>query len=278
MALLRMDELLVAARRGKYAVGAFECWDSANIGAIAAAAARCNAPVIFQATAVEYEPMGGPEALYRFVEFYVKKTGIAAALHLDHGANLEQVEACIAAGFTSVMLDASMLPFEENRDIARQAAVIAHRHNVSIEAELGHVGGQEGGDGQSCLTDPDEAVRFVRETGIDCLAVAIGTVHGEYRGEPHIDLERLKTIAGRIDIPLVLHGGSGTPTDVLRRAIALGIAKINICTDIHKAWLSGIADAGKTLTPSVPGAFYRSARERIENKVAELIGLFRPNR
>ena len=210
MVLLRMDELLRKARAGKYAVAAFECWNSANVYGIAAGAAACGMPVIFQASPVEYALMGGPEMLREIVAMYVDKTGITAALHLDHGTTLEHVEECIAAGFTSVMLDASALPWEENIRLSRQAVELAHRHNVSVEAELGHVGGSaEGGiAGESTLTDPGEAAIFVRETGIDCLAVAIGTVHGDYRGQPNIRLERLRDIATRVEIPLVLHGGS----------------------------------------------------------------------
>ena len=281
MTLLRMDELLRKARAGKYAVAAFECWNSANVYGIAAGAAACGMPVIFQASPVEYEIMGGPEMLRRIVEMYVDKTGITAALHLDHGTTIEQVEECIEAGFTSVMLDASMLPFEENLELSRQAAVIAHKHNVSMEAELGHVGGSsEGGvedNGHRLLTDPREAVAFVRGSGIDCLAVAIGTVHGDYRGEPRIDLDRLRQIAAIIKEPLVLHGGSGTPPEILRQAIALGIAKINICTDIHKTWLEGIAQARTQLTPSVPGKFYRPAHAMLTDKVVEIIKLFNPD-
>jgi len=274
-----MDELLVRAKKGKYAVAAFECWNSANIYGIAAGAAECGAPVIFQASPVEYEIMGGPDVLRQIVELYVKKTGITAALHLDHGATLAQVEECADAGFTSVMLDASTLPFAGNLALSKAAAEIAHKHHICIEAELGHVGGSnEGGienGGGNVLTDPLEAVTFVRETGIDCLAVAIGTVHGDYRGEPHIDLERLRKIAKVVDIPLVLHGGSGTPPDILRRAIAIGIAKINICTDIHKTWLEGIAAARASLTPSVPGKFYRPSHALLTQKVEEIIKLFK---
>ena len=276
MGLIQMDKLLRPARAEKYAIAAFECWNSANIYGLAAAAEKCGTPIIFQASPAEYELMGGPEIMSRIVKLYVEKTGITAALHLDHGTTLAQVEECIDAGFTSVMLDASALPLAENLALSRQAAEMAHRHQVSVEAELGHVGGSaEGGiAGESTLTDPGEAAIFVRETGIDCLAVAIGTVHGDYRGQPNIRLERLRDIATRVEIPLVLHGGSGTPPDILRRAIGMGIAKINICTDINKIWLAGIAAAQTTLTPSVPGNFYRPAHEMLVRKVTEIITLF----
>jgi len=276
MGLIQMDKLLRPARAEKYAIAAFECWNSANIYGLAAAAEKCGTPIIFQASPAEYELMGGPEIMSRIVKLYVEKTGITAALHLDHGTTLAQVEECIDAGFTSVMLDASALPLAENLALSRQAAEMAHRHQVSVEAELGHVGGSaEGGIvAESTLTDPDEAAYFVRETGIDCLAVAVGTVHGEYRGTPHIRLERLRQIADRVGCPLVLHGGSGTPPELLRQAIGLGIAKINICTDIHKVWLAGIEQAKATLTPSVPGNFYRPAHELLVAKATAMIQLF----
>jgi len=280
MPLIGMEKLLYRAREKKYAIAAFECWNSANIYAVAAGAAECDMPVIFQASPVEYEIMGGPEALQKIVKLYVGMTGITAALHLDHGSTLAQVEESVKAGFTSVMLDASRQSFEKNLQLSKAAAKISHQHNIAIEAELGHVGGCEAeledldGDLNDFLTDPDEAVVFVRETGIDCLAVGIGTVHGDYRGKPRIDLERLREISSVVDVPLVLHGGSGTPEDILLKAIDLGIAKINICTDIHKSWLEGIAVARAKLTPSMPGKFYKPAHDMLKQKVMKIIKLF----
>ena len=274
MGLYRMDTLLKQAGRQHIALGAFECWESMNIQGIAKAAANCKMPVIFQATPVEYEPMGGAEALSHIVRFYVKKYDIDAALHLDHGATLEQVEDCTRNGFTSVMLDASALCFEENARLSAEAAKIAHAGDLSFEAELGHVTGGDGGDAESALTVPSEVVEFVRLTNVDCLAVSIGTVHGDYRGKPELRLDLLKEIASLVDIPLVLHGGSGTPIEQLHAAIKLGITKINICTDIHKAFLAGIEEAKATLTPSVPGNFYRPAAAKLTAKTEEMIRLF----
>ena len=277
MPLCRMDELLKEARCGHFAVGAFECWNSDNIHAIALAAAETGAPVIFQASPAEYDTMGGADVLRRIVEGYVEKYQIRAALHLDHGSTLEHVQECLEAGFTSVMLDASALPFEENCELSRMSAELAHARNVSVEAELGHVGGSDEGGivAEATLTVPSEAVRFVELTGIDCLAVAIGTIHGEYRGEPHLRLELLKEIASALPLPLVLHGGSGTPPEQLAQAIRLGISKINICTDIHKTYLNGIEEARGRLTPSVPGKFYEPVIEGVRKHVAGLIRQFR---
>ncbi len=277
MALHRMDFLLKQARGNRIALGAFECWDSLNIQGIAAAADRCRAPVIFQASPAEYETMGGADALSCIVKFYVAKYGIDAALHLDHGSTLEQVEDCIRCGFTSVMLDASTQPFEENLAWSAAAARIAHAGNACCEAELGHVGGGDAGTGaaDSVLTVPREAAEFVRRGNIDCLAVSIGTVHGEYRGEPVLRLDRLAEIAACVDVPLVLHGGSGTPPALLKAAVELGIAKINICTDLNKAFLRGIDHASRHLTPSVPGNFYRPAVEALTAETERLVRQFR---
>lgn len=274
MSLQRMDTLMLQARAEKIAIGAFECWESLNIQAIAKAAAHCRKPVIFQASPAEYNTMGGPDALADMVRFYVNKYNINAALHLDHGSTLEHVEECVRSNFTSVMLDASAELFDENVRLSAEAAKIAHSANCSLEAELGHVTGGDGGDAESALTVPEEVVEFVCKTQVDCLAVSIGTVHGDYRGEPKLRLDLLQKIAELSSVPLVLHGGSGTPIDQLHAAIKLGIAKINICTDIHKAFLSGIEEAKATLTPSVPGRFYIPACEKIFDKTVEMIELF----
>ena len=277
MGLCRMDELLREARRGGYAVGAFECWDCLNVRAIALGAKAANAPVIFQASPVEYNTMGGPAVLRRLVEGFVEQYGLRAALHLDHGSELAHVKECVEAGFTSVMLDASTQPYAENCALSRASAEIAHARNVSVEAELGHVGGAgEGGvAAEDALTVPEEAARFVVESGIDCLAVSIGTVHGDYRGEPRLRLERLQRIAELLpETPLVLHGGSGTPPAQLAQAIRLGITKINICTDIHKTFLNAIAEARGCLTPSVPGRFYEPVVEAVARHVERLIRQF----
>lgn len=274
MSLYRMDTLMHRARKEKIAIGAFECWESLNIQAIAQAAKHCNKPVIFQASPAEYNTMGGADALACMVKFYVEKYKVDAALHLDHGSTLEHVEECVKSGFTSVMLDASAEVFDKNVHLSAEAAKIAHAADCSLEAELGHVTGGDGGDADSALTVPEEVVEFVKRTGVDCLAVSIGTVHGDYRGKPELRLDLLEKIAGITDVPLVLHGGSGTPIDQLHKAIRLGIAKINICTDIHKAFLQGIEDARGTLTPSVPGNFYKPACRNIFEKTVEMIELF----
>jgi fructose-bisphosphate aldolase, class II len=275
MSLVRMDELLKVARKNKMAIGAFECWDSLNVEGIARAARDAKMPVIFQATSMEYRKSGGPELLYDIVTYFIRKYDLDAALHLDHGQNLDEVEECLKANFSSVMLDASVCAFEENVRLSGEASKMAHLANASCEAELGHVGGGDGGaSSESVLTRPEEAEEFVRRTGVDCLAVSVGTVHGEYHGKPELRLDRLAKIAEVVKAPLVLHGGSGTPPELLKKAISLGIAKINICTDISKAFLAGVKYAEAHETPSLSGYFYSHAADFVAQKTREIIELF----
>jgi ketose-bisphosphate aldolase len=274
-----MDSLLRAAREERRAVAAFECWDSSSVQAIALAAERTGAPVIFQASPTEYTYCGGPAALKAMVDWYVAETGITGALHLDHGSALEHVEECLCAGFTSVMLDASRHPYEENVRLTRDTVSLARHYDASVEAELGHVLGLEGDledvpDDEAAQTDPEQAAAFVAETQADCLAVAIGTIHGVYRGKPEINLPRLRKIASLVSVPLVLHGGSGTPDDLIRACIHEGVSKINICTELQQAWLAGIEESVKVNSISVPGRFYTLPRERLVERMVEKIRLF----
>jgi len=279
MPLVRMDLLLRRARAEGRCVAALECWDSTSVRAIATAAERADAPVVFQASPAEYALPGGAEALRELVEWHVRRTGIEAALHLDHGMQLSEVQECVRAGFTSVMLDGSHLPYEENVRLTRETVLIAHRLNVSVEGELGHVAGLEGdisvAEEDALQTDPEQAADFVAQTGLDCLAVAIGTVHGVYRGRPQINLERLEQIAERVELPLVLHGGSGTPEDLVRECIRRGVAKINICTELQQAWLDGIEASRQVNSISAPGRFYAPAFDCLVERIIEKIELFR---
>ena len=278
MPLVRMDVLLRQARAEGRAVAALECWDSTSVRAIATAAERTGAPVIFQASPAEYALPGGPEAMRALVEWHVERTGIEAALHLDHGTKLSEVEECVQAGFTSVMLDGSHFPYEGNVRLTRETVAIAHRYDASVEGELGHVAGLEGdmsvSEEDAVQTDPEQAADFVAQTGLDCLAVAIGTVHGVYRGEPRINVERLDQIAARVQQPLVLHGGSGTPDHVVRECVRRGVAKVNVCTELQQAWLGGIEASRQVNSISAPGRFYAPAFEKLVERIIGKIELF----
>lgn len=182
----------------------------------------------------------GLEDISHIAIYHAGRAKVPVAVHLDHGESFERVMQCIHQGFTSVMFDVSHLPYDQNVAATKEVVRVAHAAGITVEGELGRIGGHEAGidvtDSDAHLTDADEAVRFVAETGIDVFAVAIGTVHGFYKGEPNIRLELLERIASKVSIPLVLHGGSNTPSDILRRSVELGIAKINICTDFVKAF------------------------------------------
>lgn len=237
-----------AAARG-YAVAAFNVYDLATFRAAVAAARRRKAPVIL-ALGERYFHLMRPRtavALLRSLleEEGAAEEGLAIGLHLDHAASPEHCLEAIEAGFSSVMIDASHLPFEENVRVTKVVVAAAHARGAGVEAELGGIAAGEAShefsSGTEALTDPEQAAAFVAATGVDALAVSVGTVHGLYRGEPHIDLPRLAAIRARVDVPLVLHGGSGTPADLLKAAIARGVAKVNVNTEISLAAVRRIA-------------------------------------
>ncbi len=168
-----------------------------------------------------------------------KRFPMPVAVHLDHGSSLDEVRSCLEAGFTSLMLDYSTRPYEENAAALRQVVEWARPRGLTVEGELGHVGRVDNisveGERTSLLTDPAQAAAFVAETGIDALAVSIGNAHGQYVKLPRLDFDRLAAIRRTVSVPLVLHGGSGTPPEDLRRAISLGIAKVNVATELIAA-------------------------------------------
>lgn len=239
MPLVNLSRILARANEGGWAVGAFNCNNMEIVQAIIRAAEAENAPVILQASqgAIKYAGLGFIAALARQA---VHETRIPVALHLDHGTSFEQVVRCIRAGFSSVMIDGSRHPLEENIALTRRVVETAHPVDVSVEAELGRIGGTEDDisvdERDALFTDPDEAYRFVQETGVDALAVAVGTAHGRYKGVPKLDFERLREIRARVKVPLVLHGSSGVPGEAIQEAVRLGVRKVNIDTDIRQGF------------------------------------------
>lgn len=226
-----------AAAEG-YAVPSFCVWNAETIDAVMRAAARARAPVMVMTGPCELEALR-PDEMARIAAIFADKYRIPVALHLDHSESRELIEECLAAGYTSVMLDCSLKPFAENAEALRWAVQKARPLGVTVEGELGRVGrvddatpegGAEGG-----RTDPSLARAFVRETGVDLLAVAIGNAHGLYTRPPQLDFGRLEELREAAGVPLVLHGGSGTPEADLRRAIALGIAKVNVASELVRA-------------------------------------------
>lgn len=239
-------EMLIRARKENYMVIGAECWSLNSASALINAAKELNMPLILMLWEGAPEPMAEMEMVSDFVRREAGKTHVPIALHLDHGHEMETIYRAIHAGFSSVMLDASELSFEENVAATREVVRMAHACGVTVEAELGHVGGMSGveaeGDEESTLTVPEEAAEFVRLTNVDSLAVSIGTVHGVYSGEPHIDMERLKKIYQIVDVPLVLHGGSGTGIELLQETMKFGVSKLNVMTDLMKASSNAVSD------------------------------------
>ena len=278
--LVPMKPMLEAARAGGYAVGAFEFWSLDSAQAVVEAAESLGVPVILQVGTFEIG-YAGLTALTRIARGVADQAAAEVALHLDHGDTLELARATIDAGFTSVMIDASHLPYAENVELTRKVVEIASPHGVSVESELGRLAGTESAasvsEEEAAQTDPQKAERFVRETGIDALAVAIGTAHGFYAYVPRLNLDRLARIAGRVPIPLVLHGGSGTPDDQVRRAIALGISKVNICTEFVAAFGRAYTNAQQQLgfrysVPSLFAAGKAAAKDLALSKLRLLSG------
>lgn len=238
MSLVPVSSLLLQADQGGYAVGAFNANNMEIIQAIIKAAELERSPVILQASqgAISY---AGLEFISGMVKIAAKYSSVPVALHLDHGTSFEQVVRCIRSGFSSVMFDGSQLPLEENIALTNKVLDIARPIGVSVEAELGKIGGTEDdiqvSDKDAIYTDPEEARYFVEKTGVESLAIAIGTAHGQYKGEPRLDFERLARIKSLVKIPIVLHGGSGVSDESLREAIKLGVCKVNIDTNIREA-------------------------------------------
>lgn len=241
MALENMVGMLNKAFKEHYAVGQFNINNVEWTSAILEEAEKTKTPVILGVTTSASKYMGGWHTVVGMVKGLMEdlKITVPVALHVDHGPTVKDCKDAIDAGFTSVMIDASHYPLEENIRIVKEVTDYAHsRPNyVSVEAELGRVGGQEDFVvAESAYAIPEECVRLVKETGVDCLAPALGSVHGPYHGEPKLGFKEMKEIAGLVNIPLVLHGGSGIPNDQLRMAIDRGTSKININTECQMAW------------------------------------------
>lgn len=243
--LLTGKELLLDAQKNGYAVGAFNINNMEIIQAIVEAAEETNSPVILQASqgGIKY---AGIEYIAELGKLAARKAKVPVALHLDHGTDFDQVMLCIRHGFSSVMIDGSRFALEENIAYTKKVIEVAKAVGVSVEAELGKIGGTEDhitvSEKDATFTSPDEALRFVNETDVDFLAIAVGTAHGVYKGEPKLDFDRIKAIREIISVPLVLHGSSGVPEEALKKAISLGISKINIDTDIRIAFANGVKE------------------------------------
>lgn len=244
MALVTTKKILLDAQKEGYAVGAFNVENMEMVQAVVAAAEELQAPVIMQTTpsTVKYADLA---YFYANAKVAAEKASVPVAMHLDHGNSFELAMQALRTGYTSIMIDGSHGTFEENIAVSKAVADACHPSGVPVEAELGKVGGKEddleGGEGNP-YTDPQEAKQFVEATGVDSLAVAIGTAHGVYKGTPKLDVERLSEIRKVVSIPLVLHGTSGVPDDAVKECIRRGICKVNYATDLRIAFSKGVKE------------------------------------
>lgn len=252
MSLVTSKQMLLDAQEGGYAVGAFNAENMEMVKAIIRAAEELKAPVMLQTTpsTVKYASL---QMFVGMAEAEARGASVPVCLHLDHGNSFELAVRAVKEGYTSVMIDGSKLPFEENIALTKRVVSVAGPNGIPVEAELGKVGGKE--DDLEAVadtnTDPMEAKEFVEKTGIDSLAVAIGTAHGFYVGTPVLDKERLSAIRAVVDIPLVLHGASGLSDDDVRDCVKRGICKVNFATELRAAY----TDAGKELYQRKPETF-----------------------
>lgn len=242
--LIATKQLLKQARENHYAVGAFNVYTLEGIQAVVSAAEASYSPAILQVLPKALE-IGGPPLIACCLEA-AQRASVPMAVHLDHCNSVETIETAMAAGISSIMADGSHLPYDGNLDFTRRMTGLASSLGRSVEAELGRLSGSEDGmtvaQREASLTDPAQAETFVEATGVHALAVCIGNVHGRYHSAPDLDFERLAAIADRVAIPLVLHGTSGLPDSMIVRAVAMGVSKFNVNTELRNACLT----AGKT--------------------------------
>lgn len=270
MPLINTRRMLLDAQKNRYAVGAFNVENMEMVQAVVAAAEELGAPAIIQTTpsTVKY---GGGAMFAAMVRAAAENATAPIALHLDHGSSFELAAQGIRWGYNSVMIDGSALPFDENIALCGRVAAMTAPCGVTVEAELGVVGGKEdgAGGGADCYTDPMQAREFVRRTGVDSLAVSIGTAHGPYSGgAPRLDVQRLREIRCEVEVPLVLHGASGLSHEQVLECIGEGICKVNFATELRIAYSDGV----KELLAEKPGAYDPKAYgARGRQKVTELV-------
>lgn len=245
MPLTNMTSMLQTARQEKYAVGAFNILDYNSMKAVVDAAEELHSPVIIQ-TSVKTVVFWGYEPVMSWARQLTQNTSVPVAVHLDHCKDIDVIKKCIRFGWTSVMIDASSKPFEENKTLTRQVLDMAKPKGVSVEAELGAIVGVEDDihvkEQDAHLADPEQAIEFCQELPVDCFAPAIGTAHGVYKGEPKISYDLIEKIAQKTGIPLALHGGTGLSEKVFHQCIKLGCAKVNISTQLKYAHIDGFVD------------------------------------
>lgn len=278
MPLVSMNAFLPQAKSEGFAVGQFNMNNLEFVQAIIEAGKEEQSPLIFGASegAIRYMGLSNVVALAKVA---AEESGLPVALHLDHGSSFEMVMKCIQAGFSSVMFDGSHYPFEENIRLTKKVVEAAHAVGVSVEGELGTIGGVEDdlevADEDAMIADPDEAIRFWEETQVDALAIAVGTAHGMYQGEPQIRYDVIEKVSKQVDAPIVLHGGSGVPDESIKKAISLGVGKINVNTENQVASSKVIRQLLSEQPDLIdPRKYLGPAREAIKEVVKAKMKLF----
>ncbi|WP_297132882.1 class II fructose-1,6-bisphosphate aldolase [Terrisporobacter sp.] len=269
MSLVTTKQMLLDAQANGYAVGAFNVENMEMVMAVVGAAEEQKSPVIMQTTpsTVKYADF---DYFYANVKVAAEKASVPVAIHLDHGNSFDLAMKAYRTGYTSIMIDGSHGSFEDNIALTKSVVEVCKNGNVPVEAELGKVGGKEddldGGDGG--YTDPNEAKEFVEKTGVDSLAVAIGTAHGVYKGEPKLDLNRLSKIRELVDVPLVLHGTSGVSDEVVTECVNRGICKVNYATDLRIAFTNGVKKVLEANPDTIdPKKYNAQGREEVKEYV-----------
>ncbi len=276
--LLNMKELLAAANENNFAVPAFNISSYAMFNGIMEASEEEHAPVIISIHPDELSHIGTD--IIQAIRQRAYKTKIPVCIHLDHGSSFEQIMIAIQAGYTSVMIDGSSLPFEENIAVCKKVCEAAHGADVSVEGELGTIGTTDSAETENQViiyTKPDDAAKFVEETGVDTLAIAIGTCHGLYPAgmKPELKLDLLKEIKSKVSIPLVLHGGSNNPDKEIGESVALGVNKINISSDIKAAYYMKMREVLKDGSLREPNMIEPPCMEAMKEVAYHKIRLFK---
>jgi len=266
--LVTSSEMLNKAREGGYAVGAFNVENMEMVQSAIEAAEELNAPILLQTTpsTVKY---AGLDLYYSMVATQAAKAKVPVALHLDHGSSFALCAQALRAGYTSIMIDGSKLPLEENIALTRKVVEMCEPAGIPVEGEIGRVGGKE--DDTECeeagYTIPEEAVRFERETGLSSMAVGVGTAHGVYKTKPVLNTYLIQQLRGMLTVPMVLHGASGLSDEAIRECIHNGICKVNFATELRIAYTKGVREVLTDSSVFDPKAFGRVGRERVREAV-----------
>lgn len=276
--LVNSKEMLLIAKRNHYAIPQFNINNLEWTKYILETMNKLKRPVILGVSEGAIQYMGGYKTVFALVKALIEdlQIQIPVCLHLDHGSTVDSCIKAVDAGFTSVMIDASKYSLEDNIKITKEVVDYAHKYNVTVEAEIGHIGGTEDNVTSSISNARlEDCIYLVEKTGIDSLAPALGSVHGLYKGKPNLDFDTMEKISNRIDIPLVLHGGTGIPENQIKEAIKHGISKININTELQIAWHHAIKKFIEE-NPDIydPRKIIKSGQAAIDNQIKEKVVMF----